>query len=49
MVISRIAASTTRMEPPMYSRVVPVLTVEGSKRLPLWGSWLAEGQTDEVP
>jgi len=20
-----------------------------SKRLPLWGSWLAEGQTEEVP
>ena len=52
----RIAAAGTGMEPPMYRMVVPVLTVVGSKRLPLWvceamplgGSWLAGRRPSEA-
>ena len=43
------------LQPPLkvtLSTLNTVLTESGrtaSKRLPLWGSWLAKGQTDEVP
>ena len=31
------------------ARWCPCRRWSGAKRLPLWGSWLAEGQTEEVP
>ena len=34
LVISRIAAARTRMEPPMYRMVVPMPPVEGPKGFP---------------